>query len=289
MKNRIRIVVLAAAMAAACLVHAVEIMSSKHSFEAVPKQALVELKATVGKPFSAGLVFIDGKFIQPPYKIERYGTAFRINGRQVTNQVIPWDEFLKTQSGVRIDKVEVPASADAAPEAEEPEAEESDDFEDDFDDLFDDTPKPKKKRTTRVARRSAPSTPRAKSMVVFEGDFKHNAKTKKMLARLNKMRTNLELALRKGGACFFGTRYSTVRADPAPADMFLDAIPTVMKNSSSFEEFSSAARSKGIAFLSEDIMRDLYRNKLDYIKLKERAKAVKEERKWATMLKNSDL
>ena len=261
--------------------------NSKGAFEAVPKQALVELKATVGRPFSAGLVFIDGKFIQPPYKVERYGTAFRINGHQVTNQIVPWDEFLKTQSGVRIDKVEIPASA--APAAEEPkEVEASEDLGDDFDDLFDDTPKPKKK-TALPARRSAPSAPRTKSTVVFEGEFKHNANTRKMLARLNSMRTNLEIALRKGGACFFGSRYSTVRADPAPADMFLDVIPTVMKNSSSFEEFSSAARAKGISFLSEDIMLDLYRNKLDYIKLRERARAVKEERKWATMLKNSDL
>lgn len=264
--------------------------NSKGAFEAVPKQALVELKATIGKPFSAGLVFIDGKFIEPPYKVERYGTAFRVNGHQVTNQVVPWDEFLKTQAGVRVDKVEIPASDDAAPAAVEPgEEESSGDFEDDFDDLFDDTPKPKKKKAARPARRTAPSAPKTKSTVVFEGDFRHNARTKKMLARLNKMRTNLEIALRNGGACFFGTRYSTVRADPAPADMFLDAIPAVMKNSSSFEEFSSDARAKGISFLSEDIMRDLYRNKLDYIKLKERAKAVKEERKWANMLRSADL
>ena len=52
---------------------------AKRGFEQVPRQALVELKATIGKPFTAGLVFIDGKFIPPPYKVERYGTAFRIN------------------------------------------------------------------------------------------------------------------------------------------------------------------------------------------------------------------
>lgn len=291
-KNIVKSIVFATLIVATCIVHAVETTSSNRSFETVPKQALVELKATIGRPFSSGLVFIDGRFLPPPYKIERYGTAFRINGRQVTNQIISWDDFLKTQAGVRIDKEEVPASADTSSVDEETEEEEedvSDDFEDDFDDLFDDTPKPKKKKTPRVVRRSAPSAPRAKTTVVFEGDFKHNARTKKMLARLNKLRTNLEIALRKGGACFFGTQYPTVRADPAPADMFLDVIPAVMKDSSSFEEFSSSARSKGITFLSENIMRDLYRNKLDYIKLRERARTVKEERKWAEMLNNSDL
>ena len=71
--------------------------NSKSAFATVPKQALVELRATVGKPFSSGLVFVNGKFLDPPYKIERYGTAIRINGVQVTNEIIPWTEFLKTQ------------------------------------------------------------------------------------------------------------------------------------------------------------------------------------------------
>ena len=94
--------------------------NSKSAFATVPKQALVELRATVGKPFSSGLVFVNGKFLDPPYKIERYGTAIRINGVQVTNEIIPWTEFLKTQAGARIEKVDPPAGA--APAAEEPAA-----------------------------------------------------------------------------------------------------------------------------------------------------------------------
>ena len=131
-------------------VAAPEPAAKRAAFATVPKQALVELKATVGKPFSAGLVFVNGKFLDPPYKVERYGTALRINGIQVTNEIVPWTEFLKTQPGARVEKVETPQSADApaaepAPAAEEPEAEESYDSSDDIDDLFDDDPKPKKK------------------------------------------------------------------------------------------------------------------------------------------------
>ncbi|MBR1921804.1 MAG: hypothetical protein IJ829_07390, partial [Kiritimatiellae bacterium] len=76
------------------------------AYETVPKRALAELKATVGQPFSAGLVFIDGKYLAPPYKVERFGTALRINGQQVSNQLIAWDEFLKTQAGAKIDRAE---------------------------------------------------------------------------------------------------------------------------------------------------------------------------------------
>ncbi len=281
MMAKVRIALLAAALAA-CAAGAAEV---RNSFEAVPKQALVELKATVGRPFSSGLVFLDGKFIPPPYKVERYGTALRINGQQVTRQIIPWDDFLKTQAGVRVERVEAPASETPAAVEEEAPAEPSysDDLSDDFDDLFDDNPKPKKKTSRPAARRpAAPPPPAAK--VIFDGEFKPNTKTKAMVARLNKYRTDLEVMLRKGGAYFFGTRYSAVRADRAPADMFIEVIPQVMKNCSTFEAFSSAARAKGITYLSEAVLRDLFRNRLDYIKLQERAKAVKDERKWEAML-----
>ena len=288
---------MAAFAAFAVVVSAAEAAEAKRSFGTVPKQALVELKATVGKPFSSGLVFIDGKFIPPPYKVERFGTAFRINGNQVTRQVIPWDEFLKTQPGVRIEQVEIAPSAPAESEAPEPAAEETaepaaddSDISDDFDDLFDDNPKPKKKKASaRAAKKPAPqpSAPTVATKVVFDGTFRPNTKTKAMVARLNKIRTDMEVLLRKGGTCFFGTRYSTVTADRAPTDMFLSAVPQAMRENSDYEDFASAVRAKGIVFLPESVLRDLFRNRLDYIKLQERARAVKEERAWEKKLNNS--
>ena len=284
---------MAAFAAVAVVVSVAESAEARHSFGAVPKQALVELKATVGKPFSSGLVFIDGKFIPPPYKVERFGTAFRINGQQVTRQVIPWDEFLKTQHGVRIEQTEIAPSAPSESAASEPVVEESepvDDISDDFDDLFDDNPKPKKKTPARAAAKKSaprPSAPTVATKVVFEGDFKPNMKTRSMVGKLNKMRTNLEVALRNGRAYFFGTRYSTVTADRAPADMFLEAVPQAMRENSNYEDFASAVRAKGIVFLPESVLRDLFRNRLDYVKLQERARAVKEERAWEKKLNSS--
>jgi hypothetical protein len=204
------------------------------------------------------------------------------------------DEFLKTQSGVRIEQTEIEPSApseSAAPEPVVEESEPADDISDDFDDLFDDNPKPKKKKAPAraAAKKPAPqpSAPTVATKVVFEGEFKHNLKTKAMVTKLNKMRTNLEVALRNGRAYFFGTRYSTVTADRAPADMFLAAVPQAMKENSDYEEFASAVRAKGIVFLPESVLRDLFRNRLDYIKLQERARAVKEERSWEKKLNNS--
>ena len=186
-------------------VAAPEPAAKRAAFATVPKQALVELKATVGKPFSAGLVFINGKFIDPPYKVERYGTALRINGIQVTNEIVPWTEFLRTQPGARVEKIETPQAADApaaepAPAAEEPEAEESYDSSDDIDDLFDDDPKPKKKATKKpaVKRPVKVAPPPPATTIVLDGEFKPNDKTRQMVARINKERTRVETTLRNG-------------------------------------------------------------------------------------------
>ena len=111
-----------------------------------------------------------------------------------------------------------------------------------------------------------------------------NDKTKAMVARINKERTRVETVLRKGGCFFFGTRYTPISVDRMPAEMFLSSIPGVMKSNTAFEPFSSAARAKGITFLSEAVLRDLFRNRLDYIRLVAREKAIKEEGKWGTML-----
>ena len=266
--------------------------NSKSAFATVPKQALVELKATVGKPFSSGLVFVNGKFLDPPYKVERYGTALRINGIQVTNEIIPWTEFLKTQAGVRVEKVDPPPAAAApAPVQETASAAEetatSDSSIDDIDDLFDDDPKPKKKvaaKPAAVKRQPKAAPPQPTTTVVLDGEFVPNDKTKAMVARINKERTRVETVLRKGGCYFFGTRYTPISVDRMPAEMFLSSIPGVMKSNTAFEPFSSAARAKGITFLSEAVLRDLFRNRLDYIRLIAREKAIKEEGKWGTML-----
>ena len=175
-------------------------------------------------------------------------------------------------------------------EAAEP-ADDDSDISDDFDDLFDDNPKPKKKKAPAraAAKKPAPrpSAPTVATKVVFDGTFRPNARTKAMVDRLNKIRTDMEVMLRKGGTCFFGTRYSTVTADRAPTDMFLSAVPQAMRENSSYEDFASAVRAKGIVFLPESVLRDRFRNRLDYVKLQERARAVKEERAWEKKLNNS--
>ena len=94
----------------------------------------------------------------------------------------------------------------------------------------------------------------------------------------------METTLRNGGSYFFSVRSMPISVDRLPTEMLLSSMPDVMKSNTTFEQFSSAARSKGLTFISDNVMRDLFRNRLDYIRLQARAKAVKEGGKWGTAL-----
>lgn len=163
-------------------------------FEKVPRDALVALHESRGKPFTAGAVFVNGKYLKPPYVVSRYGTAIVINGHQVTGQLIPWSKFTgarvasaarsasdmddpssayQSEAGGSTGKYEEAKSLDelfeddpgtsgapAAPQAEAAPADTSDDDDDALDDLFgDDPPKPKAqpKPKPRPAPRAQPS------------------------------------------------------------------------------------------------------------------------------------
>lgn len=257
---------------------------AKSAFERVPKDALTALKATVGKPFTAGLVFIDGKYIEPPYTVERFGTAIRVNGKQVSGPLIPWDEFLKTQDGAKVETVSAGAPTEVEVEETVEETVESDSDDMDLDDLFDDAPaKPKAKRkVSRKVKKTA--APAVTTKVTFDGPFKPNDKTRAMVAKLNKIRTDTEVNLRNGGYCFFGSKYSPVTGDRGAADLLLSALPKAMKAGTDYSAFFNAASARHIAYLPADVLRDLYRNRIDYVKLQEREKSLKGERQWEALL-----
>lgn len=95
------------------------------AFSAIPRESAAALGVTKNrKPFTEGLVFVNGKFVPPPYVVERWGTGIRINKIPVTGQIVPWSEFLKTQKDVVVETTATPPaeagespSADAKPSA----------------------------------------------------------------------------------------------------------------------------------------------------------------------------
>ncbi len=262
-----------------------------------PAEAVASLKATVGKPFKTGYVFVNGKYIKPPYKVERYGTIIRINGIQVTNPIVPWEDFVKTQAGATVTKTETPGEAPEAvatdATAEVAAQTNTDDFsfdaEDDsdmsLDDLFGDESTPEKK----VEKKSVRPAPRPKAPTVtvtytLAGEFIPNEQSRALLDRINKVRTRIDRQLRKGGYFCFGSRYSSLSGDASATTRLIAKLPGVMKRNTTREAFGSAMRQAGLTFVSEPLVDDFFRNRVDYFVLSMRLKAEQEDDQWKSLV-----
>lgn len=244
------------------------------AMQEIPKESAKALGVTRGRSFSSGIVFVEGKYLPPPYIVERWGTGIRINSTPVTGQVIPWSEFLKTQEGVKVTKTEVPS-------APKKQTYEMDDFS--LDDLFDDDPKPKKKRKAQ----RKPNSPSYSTSYSIDGEFEPNDASKKLVAKINAVRTEIDRILRIGGFICFGERYSRISGDSNSALTLLEKIPGLLRSSRDLVEFKSAVRAAGLVFLPEIICEEIYRNRVDYPKLQERYDKLKSEAEIQRMIEEA--
>ncbi len=251
------------------------------AFTEIPKESAKALGVTRGKPFSSGAVFVNGKYLEPPYVVERWGTGLRINGKQVSGPLVDWNEFLKTQSGVKTVKTEIPAPVVETAPAPTYSTSDSDDTS--LDDLFDDDPKPKKKTYGR-SRPTAPAKPRVSVSYALDGDFVQNDASKALLARVNSARTDIDRHLRKGGFVCFGNNYSQVVGDDRSLSTMLEKLPELLQNSADAKAFNAGIRSAGLVYLNEVLCADMYRNRIDYRKLKELREKLKKDSQWKRML-----
>ena len=256
------------------------------AFQPIPKASARALGVTRGKLFSKALVFINGKYLPPPYVVERWGTGIRINSTPVTGQIVDWNEFLKTQPGVKTVTTEpesVAVSESAEPEAEAEATSETQPVEaaaadvNSLDDLFEDdsdendvkkkpavarsTPKPK------VVHKPAPK-PRATVSYVLEGDFVPNEETKALVKRINQTRTDVGRTLRSGGFLCFGDKYPNLSGDSRLLKKLLSKLPELQQQATDEADFVSSAYAANIVYLNETLLRELYKNRIDYLQLK---------------------
>ncbi len=259
------------------------------SFQKPPSAALKSLRATVGKPFKSGWVFVDGKYIEPPYKVERWGTALRINGVQITPEIVPWNEFLKTQDGVTMTKNE-PSGDDLFGEEEveeEVDEEEEEDLElgDEelsLDDLFDDDPAPKKETSKKKStRRAKPRKPAATVTYSFDGEFTPNDRTKSYVKKINAERTRIDKLLRAGGYIFCGSRYAMLTGDSGSAKLLIKKLPDLMRKNADASAFARAVQAERLTYLPPALVEDLHHNRFSYPQLQKRLKDDAEAKQWS--------
>ncbi len=265
------------------------------AFPEIPKASAKALGVTRGKPFTAGLVFINGRFITPPYTVERWGTGLRINGRQITGQIIDWSEFAKTQTGFKATRneeapaVEPAALAPVPAPAAEPVVTVADD-DSSLDDLFDDDPKPKAKKPVKpvvAPKPKAPPKPKVTVEYSFDGNFIPNETTRNLVLRINAARTEIDRLLRAGGFLCFGDSYSRVTGDDRTAKKLIEALPEIMKNATSEESFMAGVRGAQLYYLNDTLCKELFRNRIDYRRLQEFRERQRRDEEWKNVLKRS--
>lgn len=253
------------------------------AFPEIPRESSKALGVTRGNKFSEGLVFVNGKFIAPPYRVERWGTGIRINKVPVTGQVIDWAEFLKTQPGYApVPAPEPPPSAPTAPTAAEP----ANDYDDaSLDDLFDDNPVPKKKAEPPPPVAAAPRpVPAPKPVPTLTGPFVKNDASKALVKKVNAARAEIDRTLRAGGFICFGDGYSRIVGDARAAAKLLDALPEIQMKSETVASFRAAVRLAKLDYLHELVCDDLFRNRIDYRKLLEHREKLRKEQEWKKMM-----
>ena len=258
------------------------------AFTPAPKASVKALKVTKGKPFTSGLVFIDGKFIKPPYVVERYGNVIRINGVQATQPVVDWSEFLKTQSGLSVIKTEAPAPEEKSAPAPEPvsAAAEADDSDDPLDDLFDDGPSKPTRRKQASHHAPAPK-PKVATTMKLDGEFEMNDRAVGLRSKINLKRTEIDAALRRGGFFCFGSSYSTVSGDSKETERILKELPKIMKAYSDPKPFAVAMRQSGFVYFHPRLVQEFFENRVDYLELQNRCRKMLEEKRFDAMLRNA--
>lgn len=264
------------------------------AFQEIPRASAKALGVTKGSAFSSGMVFIDGKYLEPPYVVERWGTGIRINSKPVTGQIIDWNDFLKTQSGVKAVKTEIPVEtvhgAQSVVVSSAPKAKEVD-YVSALDDLFGDDPAPKataKPIPTPVAAPIPAPAAKPKVAVAYElnGDFVRNEASDLLVKRINAARTEIDRILRTGGVICFGDSYSRVTGDSRIASKVLDALPEIQKNSTTIDAFRQGVRRADLVYFNEVLCEELFRNRVDYRKLQERRAKVRRDQRWQNALKD---
>jgi len=240
------------------------------AFERVPAAALVALAEARGKPFSHGIVFVNGHYLAPPYVVSRYGTALAINGIQISGQLVPWSAFLATQGsgvarggkspepGVRNLEPSVPSSAAAT----------------NVDDLFGDAASVPASSSTNVA-----SAKNVEHPVPSTGpsSFVPNAKSDLLLKRINAMRTDLDRALRGDQFFFFSTKYARVNGNANTAFELLEVLPEAMRDAADAADLQARLRAVGVTYIGPEVCDDLIAHRVDYPARIERRRTMKAE------------
>lgn len=243
----------------------------------VTETALSDLGNTYGTPQMNGFVFIEGRYIPPPYTVTRKGNGIFVNRIQVEQPVI-WPRPQPGTAGNAADtskksvdadgdfeKVDQPAAKPAAGADKKAKS---------IDDLFsdDDDAKP---APAKPAAAPAPKTPAAEPLVQPSPEDLEREKQRAVVL-LDRYRSSYEQALSRGDLFFFSQRHNRVNGNYGTARTLFKVLPAAMRYAESPSDLWQRLTQGGVYFLDLGICAELYRNKVTFLQLEDRQRKIEE-------------
>lgn len=294
------------AIGVGCLLAAVTVRAE---LPEVSEEALSELGSTYGTPQMNGFVFIEGRYVPPPYTVTRKGNGIFIN-RILIEQPVPWSFFTaEPEAGAEPRKKAADADGDfealapdavkpaasaapaaAAAEPAKPKAVKS------IDDLFADDAAPAAAKADvaeqekadgqapAAAAAGAPAAPAAapaQEAVSQPPAVRRDPEELKRLreelkVKIDNVRKGYELALGRGELFFFSERQSRLNGNYGTARALIGVLPDAMRNAQSPLDLMQRLNQGGVYFVDQGVCAALYTNKRTFPLLTERLRQIRE-------------
>ena len=259
----------------------------------VTEEALAELGSTYGTPQVNGFVFIEGRYLPPPYTVTRKGNGIFINRIQV-EQPVPWtrigsagpegagaatqEEKPRAKKALdadgdfeQVDTVVAPAEGTPAVPAEAPAADPGKTKAvKSIDDLFADEEKPAAPapavQEAGAAAEATAGTERTPEDITREKDA--------LIANLDRLRKGYEQALTRGDIFFFGQRHNRINGNLGTARTLMKVLPPALRSAESPNDLWQRLTQGGVYFIDLGICAELFKNKTTFPLLEERQRKI---------------
>jgi hypothetical protein len=250
-------------------------LAARAQLPEVTEMALSELGTTLGQPTMNGFVFIEGRYIKPPYTVTRRGNAIFINRIQI-EQPVAWPRNVAPAPAAAraIDAdgdfepitpeeaqpaTPQPAAADAQAKAVQS-----------IDDLFaddDDDPAPAPQPAA-----VQPTAPASAPIAISPEERKREKAL--ALEAIERIRVGYEQALMRGEIFFFGQRHNRVNGTYGTARTLIGVLPSALRYAESPLDLQNRLKQGGVYFLDIGICSEVFRHKNTFPLLEERLRKI---------------